>query len=68
MGTLDIVHCGDANDSSNSNAYKVQAVDTPKITQANGDADNQFGTELGGVKDTSALQIAIVAQEITHSR
>ncbi|OBT74414.1 hypothetical protein VF21_06838 [Pseudogymnoascus sp. 05NY08] len=65
MGTLDIVHCGDTNDSSNSNACNVQAVHTPEITQANRDADNQFGTELGGVKATSALQIAIVAQEIT---
>ncbi|OBT86768.1 hypothetical protein VE02_04219 [Pseudogymnoascus sp. 03VT05] len=65
MGTLDIVHCGDANDSSNSNVCNVQAVYAPEITQANRDADNQFGTELGGVKATSALQIAIVAQEIT---
>lgn len=65
MGTLDIVHCGDENDSSNSNACNIQAANTPEITQANRGAYNQLGTELGGVEATCVLQIALVAQEIT---
>lgn len=59
MGTLEIAQGSDAH------AGNVNSVDTLKIAQANRGADNQLGTELGGVEATSALQIAVVAQELT---